>query len=146
MLAGMAPNRWLRLEVFHETDSGFHEENKRSLHYGPNVVTKLSLEVPAGRLRIDPSCSPGLLRIISVAIVDAETRAALVFYNGRDCREIELAGTCFAVDYDDQGLLLYAYDNDPILMLPYLRYPGRRLRLEITLVGYSPVAALTQKR
>jgi hypothetical protein len=146
MLAGMAPNRWLRLEVFPETDSRFHENNKRSLHYGPNVVTNLSLEVPAGRLRIDPSCSPGLLRIFSVAILDAETRVALVVYNGLGCRDIELAGTCFAVDCDDRGLLLYAYDNDPILLLPYLGSSGGQLRLEVTLVGYSPIAALMQNK
>lgn len=143
MLVGMAPNRWLRLEIFPETDGGFQEKSKHGLHYGPNVVTRLSQEAPAGRLRIDPCCTPGLVRVIAVNIVDSATGEALAVYNGRGCRSIELAGTCLAVGCDEHGLLLYAYDNDPIMLFPYVGHPGCRVRIEVTLIGYSLVAAMT---
>lgn len=138
MLAGGASNRTLHLDVFPEECGSFREESKISFYYRPNMPMTLALEVPAGRVRIDPSSAPGLLRIGSVVVFDA-TGQAVVSYVGRSCRELELSGTCFVLGSDDQGLLLYAYGEDPILLLSAQGRPGTRLQLVITLMGYSLV-------
>ena len=136
MLAGASANRRIQLEIFPESGGTFREEGKMSLSYGPNIPWTFTLEVPAGRLRIDPSCAPGLLRIHSLAVFDDGNRL-LRTYSGDVFREIEVAGTCFPIVYDVQGMLLYAYGPDPILLLPHFGRPGRHLRLELTLTGYS---------
>lgn len=137
-LAGAAPNRHLTLDVYAMDGGHFHEGCKVSLSYAPNVSRTLALDVPAGRLRIDPSQTPGLLRITSVILSDA-AGCCIAAFAGRSCEALGLAGSCFAIACDADGLLLYAYGNDPIVLLPSLGPPGAMLRLEIILTGYSLV-------
>lgn len=139
-LAGMAPNRRLWLDLFAASDGAFHEGCKCALPYAPNRPCTLAFLVPAGPLRIDPSRSPGLYRITDLRLSPEQGGDVLATEDG--CRPLDAlvpAGTCFTLSRDAAGILLYAYGDDPILLLPSLGNPGERLRVEIDIVGYSLV-------
>ena len=136
MLAGSAPNRIFWCDIYAAADGTFHEGNKATLAYAANRRTVLRVVVPAGRLRIDPGREAGLYRLHEVTIRDPATGHVVARFEGTALDGLAAAGTCLILDRHP-GLLVYAYGDDPILVLPEFVAPRPSVLLEIDLTGHG---------
>lgn len=135
-LTGASPGRYFLCDVYSGGEGGFVEERKASLRYPPNRPASLSLLCPTGPLRLDPTQSPGLVRLHGVTLSGEDGRL-LAAWQGEGLRALCPGGTGIVVACDAAGLLLWSHGDDPWLLLPQVAVSGARVRLDVQLTGYS---------
>jgi glycosyltransferase involved in cell wall biosynthesis len=137
-LAGLSPGRRFWCDIYARDSNGFHEGRKVSMAYAPNRPAVLSCICPSGSLRLDPTQSPGLVRLHGLTLTGNSGRLRAV-WEGERLRELTPGGTAVVLSVDEAGMLVWSYGKDPWLLVPPVDCHGDRVHLEVRLTGYSLV-------
>jgi hypothetical protein len=136
--------RHARVQLFFPDSSGYSERASRFRYIALNDWQTVQFCVPsptAGRLRLDPVDSPGIIEIAELTLYPRNATTPLWSLGPASMKEIDLAGTAFRVP-SEEVLTIFSNGQDPQVLLPKVPVESAGVTLRASIRVKTGVSAL----